>query len=181
MANPIRPLGRSSAHDIYDEAATQDLERQIEEDELHFRNTGENRRPRRLDNPLVDNNPSPDIANDGDNYDLSNDPVEHTASGEYAEDSPSQFIPSHNSRRTGLQQTEDIIRDYERTMGNDTFSRNQHQRVGEQYTDLARERVMNAYNRREREKGEKEFAIVKEKRIEQSKNAILELKIEDDE
>ena len=152
MANPIRSLGRRSSGDIYEEAASQDLERQIEEDELHFRNTGENRRPRRLDSPLVDNNPSPDIANDGDNYDLSDDPVRGEIPGEYAEDSPSQFIPSHNSRRSGLQ-----------------------------HADPSRERVMNAYNRREREKGEKEFAIVKEKRIEQSKNAILELKIEDDE
>lgn len=176
MANPVRPLGRSSGRDIYDEAAIQDLERQISEDELHFRMTGENRRPRRLDNPIVDNNPSPDIANDGDSYDINNfnndlnDAIFRTEPEGYSEDNPSEFIdvPSQNSRRSELGRT-------------DSFSRNQHQRVGEQYADIARERVMDAYNRREREKEDKEFVAIKEKRIERSKNAIMELKIDDEE
>lgn len=148
MANPIRPHGRSGM-DIFEEAARQDEERQIQEDDAHFSLTGINRRPRRLDNPLVDNNPSPDIANDGDEYDENNITELRNGINDYVENDPSEFInlPSQNSRRSN---------------------------------NPTRERVMDAYNKRETEKEEKEFNLIKEKRIEKSKNAIMELKIDEE-
>lgn len=169
MANPVTPLGRRPSRDIYEEASLQDEERQIREDDLHFRRTGENRRPRRLDSPLVDNNPSPDIANDGDNYELEED-LSNMHMAEYSEDNPTEFIgnlPSQNSRRQSAisNQLRDILYNLPPP------SNSRHQRMS----------TVDAYNRREREKQEKDFNELKEKRIEKSKNAILELKIEDEE
>lgn len=163
MANPITPVGFNHGRDIVEEAAAQDEERNIRADEEHFRRTGQNRRPRRLDNPLVDNNPSPDLANDGDSYDLeNNDPP-----SEYAEDSPTTFIdnvPSQNSRRNGLTDTQQNI------LG-----------AFQDYTNrYPRQREVDAYNQREKEKEEKELEEIKKKRIEQSKNAIMELKVDED-
>ena len=168
MANPITPFGRRPSRDIYEEASLQDEERQIREDDLHFRRTGENRRPRRLDSPLVDNNPSPDIANDGDSYGLEEDLSNMHGVGEYSEDNPTEFIgnlPSQNSRR------QSTISNQLRDMLYNLPPPSRHSRIS----------TIDAYNRREKEKQEKEFGELKEKRIEKSKNAILELQIEDEE
>jgi len=163
MANPITHVGRDRGIDIAEEAALQDDERQIREDDAHFRQTGENRRPRRLDNPLVDNNYSPDIASDGDEYD-NLDSGDRLLS-EYVEDNPTELIntPSQNSRRqsNGLTSLQQSLLDGFQNIP-------------------SRQREVNAYNRREQEKEEKEFQKIKQKRIEQSKNAIMELDVGND-
>ena len=150
MANPITPVGRGSGRDIIEEAYLQDEEREIREADEYFRRTGENPRPSRLDNPLVDNNYSPDIANDGDSYDESIEPLNrHNVHGEYAEDNPTQFI-------------------------SETISRLQNN------TRQIRQRPMEAYSNRQKEKEQQELNILKQKRIEQSKNAIMETRIVED-
>ena len=163
MANPVTHVGRDHGIYIAEEAALQDEERQIREDDTHFRQTGENRRPRRLDNPLVDNNYSPDIASDGDEYD-NLDSGDRLLS-EYVEDNPTELIntPSQNSRRqrNGLTSLQQSLLDGFQNIP-------------------SRQREVNAYNRREQEKEEKEFQEIKQKRIEQSKNAIMELDVDND-
>jgi len=152
MANPVRAVGRDLGIDIIEEAARQDEEREIREADERFRMTGENPRPRRLDSPLVDNNYSPDIANDGDSYEESAEPFNHhTAEGEYVEDNPSQFM---------VDQEVSMLR----------FN------AGQNY--LPRRTVVEAYNDREKEKEQREMDILKQKRMEESKNAITEIQID---
>lgn len=178
MANPVRQVGERSL-DIIEEAALQDEERQIREDDAYFRQTGRNRRPRRLDSPLVDNNPSPDIANDGDSYDLNDEERRNSDGRAYLEDNPTEFIsgPNQNSRRQ-IRVEQDLLALHRI----DTFAatRPQSRQPLAPHIDPVRQREVEAYNRREQEKEEKEFSEIKEKRIEQSKNAIMELNIEED-
>jgi hypothetical protein len=99
MANPITPSGRRRSSDydrddIASAARRQDEERRIREDNAYFERTGINRPPAGTYDPLVDND-RPDVAYDGDSYD-DNPFNRHTASGEYAEDSPTRIIDSNS-------------------------------------------------------------------------------------
>lgn len=124
MPNPIRPLGRPinqwsfDSSDIENEGRRQDRERRLREDEEYFRRTGMRRPPIMDFNPLVDSNPSPDIANDGDSY---------------VEDNPSELLETHESfgiskktsaaHNTNLKQKEDeefkrLVEENRKKMGN---------------------------------------------------------------
>jgi len=180
MANPITPAGFRRDVDIVEEAASQDEERADREDEAHFRATGINRRPRRLDSPLVDDNPSPNIAVDGDSYEVE----EHYPDvGGYSEDSPTQFIdntPSQNSRRqnNGLTEVQQRLLNGIRGLGLDGVRDLPASQIPAQIRN-PRQRTVDAYNKREKEREEKEFDEIKKNRIEQCKNSIMELNIEE--
>jgi hypothetical protein len=101
MPRPITPSGRPRelydsfiGGDVVDRARQQDEERRIQEDNIHFQRTGENRPPIYEINPLVDND-MPNVANDGDTYDDNSTPP---LTG-YAEDSPTQIVDPDNPRR----------------------------------------------------------------------------------
>jgi len=107
MANPIIPSGQriglrlGEINDPVERARRQDEERRIQEDDEHFRRTGENRQPVTDYSPLVEDNPRNDIADDGDSYDEPISPYhrsEHSADGEWAEDTPTQIIDPDNPR-----------------------------------------------------------------------------------
>ena len=91
MANPITPSGRPrrDSLDIFEAARNQDEERQVREDNQYFEQTGINRPPREIYDPLVDNN-TQDVARDGDSYD--DQPFRDPIVENYAEDAPSQII-----------------------------------------------------------------------------------------
>ena len=193
MANPIipsgNPRGRLLPGALYssdiDEnislrARRQDEERSIREDDEHFRMTGENRLPRSVDNPLVEDNVPRDVADDGDSYD---EPLpyfrrNHTASGEWAEDTPTRIIDQRNvddlmaahgidaSREMG------IIRETGGNLGaalNDNASR-----------ISASRREREAYVRREQEKKDEEQKILEEKNKKKYNNAISGLEADSD-
>jgi len=78
MANPVRAIGRSGFSGDFDpenEGRRQDRERRVREDEEYYQRTGRRRPPIIEYSPLVDQYPTPDVADDGDAY-IENNPSE---------------------------------------------------------------------------------------------------------
>ena len=176
MANPIVPIGRrlvvDDAFGIESRARSQDIERTIREDDEHFRLTGENRLRREPIGPLVDDDIRNDVANDGDSYDeqLQLFRRSHTASGDWAEDTPTAIINGANeANRT----TNDIADDLRALHGVDINRVMSESLDGRPISREARE----AYLRREQERMDVEAAALTENKR-KYKNAISGLDME---